>query len=73
MAQKKPSASERVHVVKRDSGWAVKKEGSKKASKIHDTKEEAIKDARKSKKSGSDVVIHKKDGSIQKWEKSNKQ
>ncbi len=72
MAKKKNTTPKRTHVVKRDSGWAVKKEGTKRASKVHKTKDEAIKDARRQKKSGSDVVIHKKDGSIQKWEKSTK-
>lgn len=72
MAKINTSSSKRTHVVKRDSGWAVKKEGAQRASKIHKTKDEAVKDARRNKKSGSDVVIHKKDGSIQKWEKSKK-
>ncbi len=62
----------RTHVVKRDSGWAVKKEGAKRASKVYTTKEEAVKGAQIDKKSGRDLVIHKKDGSIQKWEKSKK-
>lgn len=72
MAKKIISALKRTHVVKRDSGWAVKKEGTQRASRVFKTKEEAVKGAQKYKKSGSDVVIHKKDGSIQKWEKSKK-
>lgn len=64
--------SKRTHVVKRDSGWAVKKEGSYRATKIYDTKDQAVKGAQKEKLKGSDLVIHKSDGSIQKWEKSNK-
>lgn len=63
---------QRAHVVKRESGWAVKKEGAQRADRVYKTKEEAVKGAQKFKKSGSDVVIHKKDGSIQKWEKSKK-
>jgi hypothetical protein len=69
---KPPSSPKRTHVVKRDSGWAVKKEGTKRATKVYTTKEQAVKGAEKSRKSGSDVVIHKKDGSIQKWVKSKK-
>lgn len=67
---KKQSTSKRTHVVKRDSGWAVKKEGSQRATKVYKTKEQAVKGAEKSRKSGNDVVIHKKDGSIQQWKKS---
>ena len=62
----------RAHVLKRDSGWAVKKEGTSRASRIYDTQVEAIKEARKLTITGHDVVIHKKDGSILKWEKSKK-
>ena len=67
---KKPASSKRTHVVKRESGWAVKKEGAQRATKVYTTKEQAVKGAEKSRKAGSDVVIHKKDGSIQEWKKS---
>lgn len=72
MAEKQSSSSKRTHVVKRDSGWAVKKEGAQRATKVYKTKEAAVKGAEKSSKSGSDLVIHKKDGTIQKWVKSKK-
>ena len=65
-------ATQRAHVVKRESGWAVKKEGNEKASKVYRTKEEAIQGAEKLREKGSDVVIHKGDGSIQDWKKSRK-
>lgn len=65
-------SGKRAHVVKRDSGWAVRKEGAKKASKVYKTQADAVRGARVLKKSGSDVVIHKRDGSILKWEKSSK-
>ncbi len=56
----------RIHVISRKGGWAVKKEGSSRASKIYTTKNAAVKGARKTSK-GHDVVVHKKDGSIEKW------
>ena len=62
----------RAHVVKRESGWAVKKEGAKRANRIYSTKEEAVRGAQKLKEKGSDIVIHKRDGSIEKWQKSKK-
>lgn len=59
----------RTHILKRHAGWAVKKEGAQKAVKVFSTKEEAIEAAEKFRKSGSDIVIHKKDGSIERWVK----
>ena len=55
------------HVVSSKSGgWAVKKSGSSKASKIFGTKEDAKKYAVKiSKKEKTELYIHKKDGTIQ--------
>jgi hypothetical protein len=61
--------SKKVHVISRNGGWAVKKEGNSRASKIYRTKDAAVNGARSSSK-GSDVVVHKKDGSIAKWHKS---
>jgi hypothetical protein len=59
-----------AHVIKRESGWALKKQGAQKASRIYPTKEEAVKDAKKLKRQGHDVFIHREDGSIEKWQKS---
>ena len=67
---KRKSTSKRTHIVERDSGWAVKKEGAKRASKVYATKDKAVKGAAKSRKAGSDLVIHKKDGSIKRYVKS---
>jgi len=69
---KESSSPKRTHVVKRESGWAVKKEGAQRATKVYTTKEQAVRGTEKLLKSGSDIVIHKKDGSIQKWVKSKK-
>ncbi len=67
MAKKASSKNNgKVHVISRQTGWAVKREGATRASKIYKTKGEAVKDARNSSK-GRDVVVHKKDGSIEKW------
>jgi hypothetical protein len=66
MAKKATNCNKRIHVISRNDGWAVKKEGSSRASKIYSTKNAAVKGARKTSK-GHDVVVHKKDGSIEKW------
>lgn len=57
--------SGRVHVVPSKDGWAVKKEGAKRATVVKSTKDGAVK-AANSIKSAERVVIHKKDGTIQK-------
>lgn len=62
---------QRVHVISRKDGWAVKKEGNTKATRVFDRKEAAVEGARKLSK-GHDVIVHKKDGSIQRWERSGK-
>ena len=67
MARKSQTTiGQRVHVISRKDRWAVKKEGNSKASKIYVTKSAAEKNASKI-ANGRDVVIHKRDGSIQKW------
>ncbi len=57
--------SHRVHVVPGKDGWAVKKEGAKRATVIKRTKVGAVKAAINI-KAAEIVVIHKKDGTIQK-------
>jgi len=57
-----------VHVVPNDGqgGWNVKKSGSQRASVNTETKAEAVKMGRViSQRSGSELVIHGKDGKIQ--------
>lgn len=54
------------HVVPHKDGWANKKGGSDRASSVHDTKREAEKAAREqSRREGSELYIHGKDGVIQ--------
>jgi len=67
-----PSPAKRVHIISRESGWAVKKEGASRASRVYEKKETAIENAKRLQRTGHDVVVHKRDGSIQKWEKSKK-
>jgi len=66
------SNSKRVHIISRKQDWAVKKEGTSRASKIYSNKYTAIKSAEKLRSTGHDVVVHKKDGTIQEWKKSKK-
>ena len=65
---------DKVHVLTHDKGWAVKKEGSSRATIISPTKSDAIHKARSIAKKGrgKDIIIHKKDGSIEKWVRSSK-
>jgi len=51
----------------RDGGWAVKRAGAQRASVRTETKSEAVKIGRViSQRSGTTLVVHGKDGKIQK-------
>jgi hypothetical protein len=63
----------RVHIIKRDHDWAVKKEGDMKASRIYASKEDALQYARTYRIKGHDIVVHHTDGSVEKWEKAKKE
>lgn len=53
------------HVVPRQDGWAVKKSGATRASKVFDTQEDAIKYGRsQAKKESGELYVHRKDGTI---------
>ena len=60
----------RIHVIKRENGWAVKKEGGLKATRIYSNKKDAEENSMSYRKKGYDVIIHRTDGSIEKWEKA---
>jgi len=54
-----------VHVLPRGDRWAVEKEKSQRASNLVDTQKEAIEIAKEyAKQDQSELVIHKKDGTI---------
>jgi|GEM_PF-648709 len=63
--------SGRVHVVPSKGGWSVKKEGASRSVAVKPTKEGAL-NAAKNLKSVERIVIHKKDGTIQKNTKKRK-
>jgi Uncharacterized protein conserved in bacteria (DUF2188) len=57
-----------VHVTwrERDSKWAVQKEGTSRASSLHDQKDAAARTARKNAiNERSELLIHGKDGKVQ--------
>lgn len=54
------------HVVPHKEGWANKKGGADRASSVHRTKSEAEQAAREqSRREGSELYVHGKDGAIQ--------
>jgi hypothetical protein len=58
-------AKRKLHVVPYTNGWAVRREGNTKASKVFDTKNEAIEAARNMAwTDDEDVIIHNKHGQI---------
>jgi hypothetical protein len=54
-------------VVAREDGWAVEKQGAERAVSLHATKDEALDAARAvvANHKPSELVIHRKDGSVQ--------
>jgi uncharacterized protein YdaT len=53
------------HVIPHQQGWAVKSEGASKASSVHETQKEAIDRGREiSRKQGTELLIHGRDGRI---------
>lgn len=54
-----------IHVVPHKDGWAVKKEGNERASSVHDTQADALKQARdQGRQDKVEVVTHGRDGRI---------
>lgn len=66
--QSNSSRTSRVHVIARQEGWAIKQEGQSRTSKIYSTKEAAVRNASQVGMKG-EVIVHKKDGSIQSWKR----
>lgn len=60
-------SSVRFHIIKREEGWAVKKQGAQRAFKVYPTKKEAQIFTKKFLREGHDIVIHKDDGTIESW------
>lgn len=56
----------RYHIVQSTDGWAVKKEGAKRASKIYRTKSEAIRDVKSYPDYKGVLILHRRDGSFSK-------
>jgi len=58
--------TKKIHVVPHKDGWATKREGNDRASKVFEKKSDAVDSGRKTaKEDKTDLVIHKKDGKIQ--------
>jgi len=67
----KPGSGKRIHVIPQNNKWAVKSEGSSKAARVLPKKDAAISQAKQiAKRSSKDVVVHRKDGTIEHWHKN---
>ena len=54
-----------VHVLPRDDGWAVVREGNERATSVHPTQAEAAKAGREiARKDGTEFLLHAKDGRV---------
>lgn len=69
-AASSPDAT-KLHVIAKDNGWIVKKEGAQRAQKAYKLKREAVAGALSTVKKGTAkaVIIHKKDGTIESWKR----
>jgi uncharacterized protein YdaT len=53
------------HVVPHEDGWAIRGEGNQRVTSVHDTQREAADRAREiARNQSSEVVIHRRDGTI---------
>jgi hypothetical protein len=58
-------AHKNIHVILRNDGWVIRREGNDRLISTHNTKEEAIDAARKlARNAKSELVIHSRDGRI---------
>jgi hypothetical protein len=59
------SKRKNVHVVPRNDGWVIRKEGSSKATSVHKTQRDAVETARDmARNQNTELVIHGRDGRI---------
>lgn len=58
------TSSRRIHIVPTKEGWSIKKEGFKRSSAVFETKTKAIDGASQLSTFDGSIIIHKKDGSI---------
>jgi uncharacterized protein YdaT len=66
----KAGLGKRIHVIPQNDKWAVKSEGSSKAARVLPKKDAAISQAKRiAKHSSKDVVVHRKDVTIERWHK----
>jgi Holliday junction resolvase len=61
--------SSKLHVIAKNNGWIVKKEGAQRAQKAYKLKKEAVEGALITVRKGEAkaVIVHKKDGTIEAW------
>ena len=58
-------AKSNQHVIPEDGGWAVRKQGAARVTKVFNTQNEAVQFARTlAKKNSGELFIHKADGTI---------
>ncbi len=61
----------RVHIISRiDGGWAVLKQGASRALKVYPTRDDALIGSHRFLQLGYDLVIHRKDGSVEQYKKA---
>ena len=57
---------QRIHVIKKGKGWAIRKAGSERAMRVCDAKNITVKEAKIYLKKGYDIIIHQENGRVEK-------
>lgn len=61
----RPYQRKKYHVVSHPNGWAVRKEGAKRANNVYPVKEKAVKrGSQLAEAAGGKLIIHRKDGEV---------
>ena len=57
--------TQNIHVIRRNEGWVVRKEGTSRATSVHQTQRDAIDAAREIARTWhTELIIHRRDGRI---------
>lgn len=60
----------RVHIISSGGMWAIKKEGGARAIRKFTNKDLAVSFSKKLHGKGYDIILHRKDGSVDSWTKA---
>ena len=57
----------RLHIISRGTKWALTREDTDRALRVLATKADALREAKPHRAAGYDIVVHHRDGTVEKW------